>query len=118
MYTLKQTPPIWVNSVTCFIFKSRLGQTLILSILDPKTSILTEDSSEANKDLRSHKRKNVTWKYVILLINWLALISIFLIYFLLIIFTLPYSSDVSLSYLKENFPEYNLSDYKIHHVHL
>ena len=81
---LTTEPPMWISTVTTSILRSRVGQILLISILDPAVTAKIEADMDDNTDLVQSNSKRSPWKYIIVLIGWLAFLSIFLAYIVLL----------------------------------
>ncbi|OXU16715.1 hypothetical protein TSAR_012012, partial [Trichomalopsis sarcophagae] len=100
LHALKSPAPEWLSSTTSSILRSKVGQLLLLSILDPKASAFLEISADDNDELvdgdgedRSKSKSNTsTWSYVALMIGWLAFVLTFFTYIVMLPMYLPYKS--------------------------
>ncbi|CAK9824061.1 hypothetical protein ANTRET_LOCUS2295 [Anthophora retusa] len=81
--------PCWLSSVTITILRSRVGQVFLASILDPRASARIETNVDDNAQLVSFDKQKTTWRYTSILIGWLAFISVFLVYVIMLIVSLP-----------------------------
>ncbi|KAK0158787.1 hypothetical protein PV328_009740 [Microctonus aethiopoides] len=71
----KVSPPPWISSSVSMILSSKVGQILLLSILDPKASAWLEESADDNSDLvNSQTPKKSTWAYVTIILGWISFI--------------------------------------------
>ena len=92
----KATAPTWVSSGTVLILKSRVGQILLMSTLDPKVSAKMQLlNADDNTNLVSPDKTDSTWRYISILIGWLALFSILLVYVIMLAVFLPTSASAS-----------------------
>lgn len=81
----KVSPPPWISSSVSMILSSKVGQILLLSILDPKASAWLEESADDNSDLvNSQTPKKSTWAYVTIILGWISFISFLLIYIIML----------------------------------
>ncbi|XP_058803963.1 5-hydroxytryptamine receptor 3A-like [Phymastichus coffea] len=87
--TFTTPAPKWLSSSTSFLLQSKVGQLLLLSILDPKASAFLEVSADDNADLVNTKKNDATWNYVTLLLGWFAFISTFFTYLIMLALYLP-----------------------------
>ena len=93
---LNTDAPAWVSSGTVLILKSRVGQILLMSTLDPKVSAKMQLlNADDNTNLVSPNKTDSTWRYISILIGWLALFSIFLVYVIMLGVFLPTSTSPS-----------------------
>ncbi|XP_011171071.1 neuronal acetylcholine receptor subunit alpha-2 [Solenopsis invicta] len=77
-------PPVWISASTTSILRSRVGRILLVSILDPAATAKIEIDVDDNTDLVQSNGKRSPWKYIILLIGWLAFLSAVLAYIILL----------------------------------
>lgn len=90
---LNTDAPVWLSSVTISILKSKVGQVFLVSILDPKVSAIMERNADDNTNLVSFDRKESTWKYISILIGWIAFLSVLFVYVVMLAVFLPTSSS-------------------------
>ena len=88
---LNTEAPTWISLITVSILKSRMGQILLVSILDPKVSARIEMNADDNTNLMSLDKKESTWRYTSILIGWLAFLSVSFVYAVMLIIFLPTS---------------------------
>lgn len=103
--TLTTAAPSWVSSSTSFVLQSKVGQLLLLSILDPKASAFLETSADDNDDLVNADKKDTTWDYVTLLLGWLAFISVFFTYLIMLALFLPTHNSTCLYFCAAETPK-------------
>ncbi|KOC58999.1 Neuronal acetylcholine receptor subunit alpha-2 [Habropoda laboriosa] len=89
MQELTAQAPVWISSITVSILKSRVGQVFLVSILDPKASARIEMNVDDNTNLVSFDKQETTWRYTSVLIGWLAFVSVFFVYVIMLIVVLP-----------------------------
>ncbi|XP_043274224.1 acetylcholine receptor subunit beta-like [Venturia canescens] len=77
---LKRSPPRWISSTATLVLRSKIGQLLLLSILDPKASAGIEFDADDTSDLVNSERKEPAWGYLSILIGWLTFIIFFFVY--------------------------------------
>lgn len=88
-------PPVWISAATAFVLRSRVGQILLVSVLDPVATAKIEADADDNTDLVRSDSKRSPWKYVTVLVGWLAVVGVFLAYVALLATCLPmYVVDV------------------------
>ncbi|XP_053996969.1 uncharacterized protein LOC128886285 [Hylaeus anthracinus] len=83
--------PLWISSTSVLILKSRVGQILLVSFLDPKQSARIELNSDDNTNLVSIDKRESTWRYTSIIISWLAFSSILFAYIIMLIVFIPTS---------------------------
>ncbi|CAL1681655.1 unnamed protein product [Lasius platythorax] len=81
---LTTEPPTWISIGTTTILRSRIGQILLLSILDPAVTAKIEIDADDNTDLVQSNNKKSPWRYVIVLVGWFAFLSVLLAYIVLL----------------------------------
>lgn len=89
---LTTEPPTWIAAGTTSILRSRVGRILLVSILDPAATAKIEADVDDNTDLvqsNMGNSKRSPWRYIIVLIGWLALLSALLAYIILLSTCLP-----------------------------
>lgn len=87
--------PSWVSSTTLFIIKSKLGQTFLLNILDPKVLVFLDVASENDDvDLISSRKEDKTWNYVVLLISSFTFIGVFITYSIMFVTLFPTADKI------------------------
>ncbi|XP_031776894.1 uncharacterized protein LOC116415797 [Nasonia vitripennis] len=86
LHALKSPTPQWLSSKMSLIQQSKVGQLLLLSILDPKASAFLEVSSDNNDNIvdggtddepKPEVNMHSTWNCVALIVGWFAFILIF-----------------------------------------
>ncbi|XP_032676070.1 neuronal acetylcholine receptor subunit alpha-2-like [Odontomachus brunneus] len=88
---LTSAPPAWISTATTFLLRSRVGQILLVSILDPAATAKIEIDADDNTDLVQSNSKKSPWSYVTVLIGWLAFLSVLLSYVVLLAICMPTS---------------------------
>ncbi|XP_031777433.1 proton-gated ion channel subunit pbo-6 [Nasonia vitripennis] len=109
LHALKSPAPEWLSATTSSILRSKVGQLLLLSILDPKASAFLEISADDNNELvdgdgedRSKSESNTsTWSYVALIIGWVAFVLIFFAYIVMLSMYLPYKPNYDADYYRK-----------------
>ncbi|XP_011137432.2 5-hydroxytryptamine receptor 3A [Harpegnathos saltator] len=86
---LTTPPPAWISSATTSLLRSRVGQILLISILDPAVTAKIEIDADDNADLVQSNSKKSPWSYVTVLVGWLAFSAILLTYIVLLATCLP-----------------------------
>ncbi|XP_071647195.1 5-hydroxytryptamine receptor 3A-like [Temnothorax longispinosus] len=81
---LTTEPPMWISAGTTSILRSRFGRILLVSILDPAATAKIEVDVDDNTDLVQSNSKTSPWKYIIVLIGWLAFLSALIAYIVLL----------------------------------
>lgn len=81
---LTSEPPVWLSAATTSILRSRVGQILLVSILDPAATAKIEIDADDNADLVQSSNKKSPWRYVIVLVGWLAFSCVVLAYAVLL----------------------------------
>lgn len=81
---LTTEPPMWISAGTTSIVRSRIGRILLVSILDPAATAKIEADVDDNTDLVQSNSKRSPWRYIIVLIGWLAFLSVLLAYIALL----------------------------------
>jgi len=81
---LTTEPPLWISAVTTSILRSRVGRILLISILDPAATAKIEADIDDNTDLVQSNSKRSPWRYIMVLIGWLAFLSALLAYIVLL----------------------------------
>ncbi|XP_012521971.1 5-hydroxytryptamine receptor 3A [Monomorium pharaonis] len=89
LQTLTIEPPVWISTGTTSILRSRVGRILLVSILDPVVTSKLEVDVDDNTDLVQSVSERSSWKYIIVLIGWLAFLSTFFAYVILLSMYLP-----------------------------
>ncbi|XP_026669888.1 uncharacterized protein LOC108625585 [Ceratina calcarata] len=85
--------PKWISSSTITIFKSRVGQVFLVSILDPRVSARIELNADDNTNLVSLEKRESTWQYTSILIGWFAFLIVLFTYVIMLILYLPTSTS-------------------------
>ncbi|XP_067216148.1 uncharacterized protein [Linepithema humile] len=93
---LTTEPPVWISFITTSILRSRIGQILLVSILDPAATAKIEINADDNTDLVQSDSKKSPWRYVTVLIGWLAFLGVFLTYIILLSTYFPTDYAVNL----------------------
>lgn len=96
---LDSEPPMWISTITTSILRSRAGQILSVSILDPAATAKIEVDADDNTDLMQSNNKRASWKYVTVLVGWLAFFSVFLAYIVLLGTCFPTYNSASMSWI-------------------
>ncbi|KAL6255302.1 hypothetical protein P5V15_013642 [Pogonomyrmex californicus] len=86
---LTTEPPMWISTGTTSILHSRIGRILLVSILDPTATAKIEVDADDNTDLVQSNSKKSPWRYVVVLIGWLAFLSTLLAYIMLLCTCFP-----------------------------
>ncbi|XP_036143708.1 neuronal acetylcholine receptor subunit alpha-9 isoform X2 [Monomorium pharaonis] len=86
---LTTEPPVWISAGTTSILRSRVGRILLVSILDPAVTAKIEADVDDNTDLVQSNSEKSPWKYIIVLIGWLAFLSTLLTYIILLSMYFP-----------------------------
>ncbi|XP_076237953.1 nicotinic acetylcholine receptor beta2 subunit [Calliopsis andreniformis] len=92
---LKVQAPVWISSASISIFNSRIGQVLLMNILDPHISARMELYADDNTILVTSTERSGTWKYISILIGWFAFTSILFVYIIMLVLLLPTSTHNS-----------------------
>ncbi|KAL0108460.1 hypothetical protein PUN28_015184 [Cardiocondyla obscurior] len=96
MEQLSNEPPAWISAGTTTILRSRIGRILLISILDPAATAKIEADVDDNTDLVQSNNKRSPWKYIVVLIGWLAFLSALLAYIVLL--STCYPTDYAATY--------------------
>lgn len=86
---LTTAPPVWISTATTSLLHSRVGQILLISILDPAATAKIETDADDNTDLVQSNSKKSPWSYVTVLVGWLAFLSVLLSYVVLLATCMP-----------------------------
>ncbi|XP_024893177.1 acetylcholine receptor subunit beta-like 1, partial [Temnothorax curvispinosus] len=86
---LTTEPPMWISAGTTSILRSQFGRILLISILDPAATAKIEADVDDNTDLVQSNSKTSPWRYIIVLIGWLAFLSAFIAYIVLLSMCFP-----------------------------
>ncbi|XP_072764597.1 uncharacterized protein [Anoplolepis gracilipes] len=88
---LTTEPPTWISASTTSILRSRIGQILLVSILDPAVTAKIEIDADDNTDLvqSATSSKKSPWRYVVILVGWIAFLSVLLAYIILLSTSFP-----------------------------
>lgn len=86
---LTSAPPAWISEATTSILHSRVGQILLISILDPAATAKIESDADDNTDLVQSNSKKSSWSYVTVLVGWLAFLGVFFAYIVLLATCMP-----------------------------
>lgn len=92
---LTTEPPIWISTSTTSILRSRIGRILLVSILDPAATAKIEIDMDDNTDLVQSNSQKSPWRYIIVLIGWLAFLSVLLTYIILLSTCFPMTYSVT-----------------------
>lgn len=95
MQRLNVDAPLWMSSTSGAILKSRTGQIFLISLLDRNVSTKMELNADDNTNLVTPDERNYTWKYISVLIGWLAFFSIVFVYAIMLILLFPTSTSPS-----------------------
>lgn len=93
---LTTEPPMWISAGTTSILHSRPGRILLVSILDPAATAKIEVDVDDNTDLVQSNSHKSPWRYIIVLIGWLAFLSVLLTYIILLSTCFP--TDYTVTY--------------------
>lgn len=86
---LSTDPPAWVSNGTTLILRSRVGQILLINILNPAATAKIEADADDNTDLMPSDGKKMPWGYVTMLVGRLAFLTVLLTYIVLLSMYLP-----------------------------
>ncbi|XP_014477571.1 PREDICTED: neuronal acetylcholine receptor subunit alpha-2-like [Dinoponera quadriceps] len=86
---LTTAPPLWISAATTSLLRSRVGQILLISILDPAVTAKIEADADDNADLVQSNSKKSPWSYVIVIVSWLAFSSVLFSYIVLLATCMP-----------------------------
>lgn len=92
---LTTEPPMWISTGTTYILRSRIGRILLVSILDPAATAKIEVDMDDNTDLVQSNSQKSPWKYITILIGWLAFLSVLLTYIILLSTCFPMNYTVT-----------------------
>jgi hypothetical protein len=79
---------MWISNGTTFILRSRVGQILLVNILNPVTTAKIEADADDNTDLMPSGKK-MPWLHVTMLIGRLTFLSVLFAYIVLLSMYLP-----------------------------
>ena len=82
-------PPNWITSSTIFILRSKVGQILLLSVLDPKASAGLECDADDNSGLVREDSKTQPWTHVTVLLSSLSFGIFFFTYLIMYAILIP-----------------------------
>lgn len=89
MENLKRSPPKWISATATAVLRSKIGQILLLTVLDPKASAGIEFEAEDTSGLVNADRKEPAWGYLSILIGWLSFLLVFFVYVVLYAVFMP-----------------------------
>nr|XP_033321165.1 5-hydroxytryptamine receptor 3A-like [Megalopta genalis] len=93
MQEITVTAPTWMSSGVTTILKSRVGQIFLVNISDPKLSAQIVSDSDDSTNLVSFDKVDLTWRYMSIVLGWLAFIVVLLVYIILFIVRFPTNSS-------------------------